>query len=74
MVYPYLSDIVEKIEPQKSFVDIKPDIIVLTHNHLNHTLYDDGRKLIGRALTVPGDVVFGAGGCVLFIPSYIKKL
>ena len=45
MVDPYLSDSVEKIEPQnkrrvpvdKSFFDIKPDIIVLTHNHLDHT-------------------------------------
>lgn len=45
VVDPYLSDSVEKIEPQnkrrvpvdKSFLDIKPDIIVLTHNHLDHT-------------------------------------
>lgn len=45
IVDPYLSDSVEKIEPQnkrrvpvdKSFLDIKPDIIVLTHNHLDHT-------------------------------------
>ena len=45
IVDPYLSDSVEKIEPQnkrrvpvdKSFFDIKPDIIVLTHNHLDHT-------------------------------------
>ena len=45
IVDPYLSDSVEKIESQnkrrvpvdKSFFDIKPDIIVLTHNHLDHT-------------------------------------
>ena len=45
IVDPYLSDSVEKIEPQnkrrvkvdKSFLDIKPDIIILTHNHLDHT-------------------------------------
>ena len=45
IVDPYLSDSVEKIEPQnkrrvpvdKSVFDIKPDIIVLTHNHLDHT-------------------------------------
>lgn len=45
MVDPYLSDSVEKIEPQnkrrvpvdKSFFNVKPDIIVLTHNHLDHT-------------------------------------
>lgn len=45
MVDPYLSDSVEKIEPQnkrrvpvdEEFFDISPDIIVLTHNHLDHT-------------------------------------
>lgn len=45
MVDPYLSDSVEKIEPQnkrrvpvdKSFFNVNPDIIVLTHNHLDHT-------------------------------------
>ncbi len=45
MVDPYLSDSVEKAEPQnkrrvpvdESFLKIKPDIIVLTHNHLDHT-------------------------------------
>lgn len=45
MVDPYLSDSVEKTEPQnkrrvpvdESFLKIKPDIIVLTHNHLDHT-------------------------------------
>lgn len=45
MVDPYLSDSVEKIEPQnkrrvpvdQSFLEIQPDIIVLTHNHLDHT-------------------------------------
>lgn len=42
---PYLSDSVEKIEPQnkrrvpvdKRFWNINPNIIVLTHNHLDHT-------------------------------------
>ena len=45
IVDPYLSDSVEKIQPQnyrrvpvdKRFLVIKPDIIVLTHNHLDHT-------------------------------------
>lgn len=45
MVDPYLSDSVKKAEPQnkrrvpvdESFLKIKPDIIVLTHNHLDHT-------------------------------------
>ncbi len=45
LVDPYLSDSVEKIEPKNkrrvpvddSFLKIKPDIILLTHNHLDHT-------------------------------------
>ena len=44
MVDPYLSDCVKKIEPKnyrrvpvdESFFNIKPDIIVCTHNHLDH--------------------------------------
>lgn len=45
MVDPYLSDSVEKIEPhnrrrvpvEERFFEVKPDVIVLTHNHLDHT-------------------------------------
>ncbi len=45
MVDPYLSDSVKEIEPQNfrrvpvddNFLKIRPDIIVLTHNHLDHT-------------------------------------
>ncbi len=45
IVDPYLSDSVKKIEPQnyrrvavdECFLRIKPDIILLTHNHLDHT-------------------------------------
>ena len=45
IVDPYLSDSVEKIEPKnyrrvavdQRFLEIEPDIIVLTHNHLDHT-------------------------------------
>lgn len=45
MVDPYLSDSVKKIQPHfwrrvpvdESFFEIKPDVIVLTHNHLDHT-------------------------------------
>lgn len=45
IVDPYLSDSVEKIEPHnkrrvavdKSFLEIEPDVIILTHNHLDHT-------------------------------------
>lgn len=56
-VDPYLSDSVEKIEPQnkrrvpvdKSFFDIKPDIIVLTHNHLDHTDPDTLKHFITQS-------------------------
>ena len=45
IVDPYLSDSVEKVNPKnyrrvpvdRSFLEIKPDIIVLTHDHLDHT-------------------------------------
>ena len=45
IVDPYLSDSVERIEPQnyrrvavdESFLSVKPDVIVLTHDHLDHT-------------------------------------
>lgn len=45
IVDPYLSDSVEAIEPhnkrrvpvEDNFLKIRPDIIVLTHNHLDHT-------------------------------------
>lgn len=45
IVDPYLSDSVEKIEPQNKrnvavderFLKIKPDILLLTHNHIDHT-------------------------------------
>lgn len=45
IIDPYLSDSVEKIEPHNSrrmpvddrFLKIRPDILVLTHNHLDHT-------------------------------------
>lgn len=45
LVDPYLSDSVERINPlnyrrvpvEEKFLKVKPDIIVLTHNHLDHT-------------------------------------
>ena len=45
LVDPYLSDGVKKIEPQnyrrvavdEQFLSLKPDMILLTHNHLDHT-------------------------------------
>lgn len=45
IIDPYLSDSVEKVNPKnyrrvpvdRSFLEIKPDIVVLTHDHLDHT-------------------------------------
>lgn len=45
LIDPYLSDSVEEFEPhnkrrvpvEKRFLEIKPDILVLTHDHLDHT-------------------------------------
>ena len=45
IVDPYLSNSVQKIEPHNArrvavderFLKIKPDILLLTHNHLDHT-------------------------------------
>ena len=45
IIDPYLSDSVETFQPHfwrrvpadKSFFEIKPDVIVLTHDHLDHT-------------------------------------
>ena len=45
IVDPYLSDSVEKINPlnfrrvkaDKTFLEAKPDYIILTHDHLDHT-------------------------------------
>lgn len=45
IVDPYLSNSVEKIEPQnyrrvaidEKFLQVKPNVIVLTHSHLDHT-------------------------------------
>lgn len=45
IVDPYLSDSVEQIQPhfwrrvpvEKGFLEIVPDVIVLTHDHLDHT-------------------------------------
>lgn len=44
MIDPYLSDSVEKINPKnyrrvpidESFFNIKPDVMIFTHNHLDH--------------------------------------
>ena len=44
MVDPYLSNSVERINPKnyrrvpvnESFFEIKPDVMIFTHNHLDH--------------------------------------
>lgn len=56
IVDPYLSDSVKEIEPQnyrrvpvdERFLQIKPDIIVLTHNHLDHTDPETLRHYLGE--------------------------
>ena len=56
VVDPYLSDSVEKIEPHnkrrvpvdENFLKIQPDVIVLTHNHLDHTDPDTLRHYLGE--------------------------
>lgn len=56
MIDPYLSNSVEKIEPKnyrrqpidESYFDIKPDILVLTHNHLDHTDPETLEKLFSK--------------------------
>lgn len=56
MVDPYLSDSVKKYEPKnyrrvpvdERFFDIKPDIIVCTHNHLDHVDAETLPIFLGR--------------------------
>jgi len=55
LVDPYLSDSVEKIEPhnkrrvpvKQELLQIKPDVILLTHNHLDHTDPDTLKHYLG---------------------------
>lgn len=56
IIDPYLSNSVERIEPHnkrrvavdESFFEIKPDIIVLTHNHLDHTDPETLKHYLGK--------------------------
>ena len=56
MVDPYLSNSVQKVQPKncrrqpidESYFDIKPDILILTHNHLDHTDPETLEKLFSR--------------------------
>ena len=55
MIDPYLSDSVRKVNPKnyrrlpidKSYLEIKPDVIIFTHNHLDH--YDP--ETVGHFIT-----------------------
>ena len=60
MIDPYLSDSVEKINPQnyrrvpvdKSLFDIKPDIMIFTHNHLDHYDPETVKHFISEDTTI----------------------
>lgn len=68
VIDPYLSDSVEKTEPQnkrrqkidESFLGVKPDCVVITHSHADH--YDEATldKLIGNR-----------AGATLFVPPSV---
>jgi len=61
MIDPYLSDSVERVNPknyrrvpvEESLFDIKPDIMIFTHNHLDH--YDP--ETVNRFITAETDVL-----------------
>ena len=56
LVDPYLSDSAAKINPanrrrvppDESFFALKPDVIVLTHNHIDHTDPDTLKRYLGE--------------------------
>ncbi len=66
VVDPYLSNSVEAIDPNKkrkvsvneAFLKIKPNIILLTHNHLDHT----DPKTLAHYLTEDSDICVLASG------------
>ena len=61
MIDPYLSDSVEKINPNnyrrvpvnKSFFEVKPDVMIFTHNHLDH--YDP--ETVEKFITADSDII-----------------
>lgn len=61
MVDPYLSDSVQKINPKnyrrvpvdKSFFEINPDVMIFTHNHLDH--YDP--ETVQRFITTDSNML-----------------
>ena len=60
LIDPYLSDSVEKINPKnyrrvavkEEFFSIKPDIMIFTHNHLDHYDKETVEKFICNKMTV----------------------
>lgn len=62
MIDPYLSDSVVKLNPKnyrrvpvdESFFDVKPDVMIFTHNHLDHYDPETAPRFIGEdtSLTV----------------------
>ena len=60
MVDPYLSDSVKKIEPHnfrrvpvdESFFEVKPDLMIFTHNHLDHYDPETVEKFISPETSV----------------------
>ena len=51
VIDPYLSDNVKNFEPQnyrrvpvdEAFLQIKPDVLIITHNHLDHLDHGEGQ-------------------------------
>lgn len=60
IIDPYLSDSVEKINPnnkrrkavEERFLQIVPDVIVCTHNHLDHTDPDTLKYFLGSSKSI----------------------
>ncbi len=67
IVDPYLSDSVEKINPKNkrrmpidnSYLKIRPDVLILTHNHLDHADPDT----LPHYLNNDGEILVLASGC-----------
>lgn len=55
MIDPYLSDCVAKVNPanrrrvpvEEKFFDIRPDVLILTHDHLDHTDPETLERILG---------------------------
>ena len=75
MIDPYLSDSVKKINPKnyrrvevdEAFFDVKPDVMIFTHNHLDH--YDP--ETVNRFITEDTNMVVLAPSSVW---SEVRKI